>query len=97
MKFGPFGGLEILIIAIVIFLVFFVFGPKNMPKLGTAFGKAIKNFREGMGSTKKEAEEATETKEQPTEAAELVEVIDKPAPGSKPAPSAKAAEKETVE
>ncbi|MDO4853985.1 MAG: twin-arginine translocase TatA/TatE family subunit [Coriobacteriia bacterium] len=97
MKIGPFGGLEILIIAIVIFLVFFVFGPKNMPKLGTAFGKAIKNFREGMGAGKKDAEEESQAKQQPTEAAELVEVIDKPAPGSKPAPSAKQAEKESAE
>ena len=102
MKIGPFGPLELLIIAIVIFVVFFVLGPKNLPKLGTSFGKAIKNFREGMDSGKKNAEatEAApqEAKQEAAQAAELVEVIDKPAPGTKPAPrSAQPAEQEQAE
>ena len=34
---------------IVILLVALVlFGPKNLPKLGSAVGKTVKNFREGM-------------------------------------------------
>ena len=25
-----------------------VFGPKNLPKLGSSLGKTVKNFRDGM-------------------------------------------------
>ena len=35
MKIGPFGPLEIVIILVVILVLF---GPKNLPKLGTAIG-----------------------------------------------------------
>lgn len=103
MKILGMGATEFIIILVVIFLVFFVFGPKNLPKLGTAFGKALKNFREGMGSGKKAAKKdaaPAEAKQEPAQAAELVEVIDKPAPGTKPAPgaaAAKAAEQEKTE
>ena len=93
MKIGPFGIFEIAIILIVILIIF---GPKNLPKLGTAIGKAVKNLREGLGGNKKvkEAEE-TLVKEASQEAPEEieVEVIDKPEPGStasaKPAPKGK--------
>ncbi|MDO5335164.1 MAG: twin-arginine translocase TatA/TatE family subunit [Coriobacteriia bacterium] len=91
MKIFGMGPVEFIIILAVIFLVFFVFGPKNLPKMGTAFGKALKNFREGMGSAKKAAKkEESKTAEEPAQAAELVEVIDKPAPG-------RASEQETKE
>ena len=56
MKIGPFGPLEIVIILVVILVLF---GPKNLPKLGTAIGKAVKNLREGLGGGKK-VEEAEE-------------------------------------
>ena len=42
MKIGPFGPLEIVIILVVILVLF---GPKNLPKLGTAIGKAVKNLQ----------------------------------------------------
>jgi sec-independent protein translocase protein TatA len=57
---------ELLVILAVILLIF---GPKNLPKLGSALGKTVKNLRDGMGGDKEEAE---------TE--ELV--ADKPAPKS---------------
>lgn len=87
MKIGPFGIFEIAIILIVILIIF---GPKNLPKLGTAIGKAVKNLREGLGGNKKvkEAEEVPvkEAKDSTPEEIE-VEVIDKPEPTSaKPAP-----------
>lgn len=47
---------ELLIILAVILLIF---GPKNLPKLGSAIGKTVKGLREGMGAGKKEAEEAS--------------------------------------
>ena len=46
MKIGPFGIVEIIIILVVILIIF---GPKNLPKLGTAIGKTVKNLREGLG------------------------------------------------
>ncbi len=50
MKIGPFGIVEIIIILVVILIIF---GPKNLPKLGTAIGKTVKNLREGLGGGKK--------------------------------------------
>lgn len=67
MKIGPLGIVEILIILAVVLIIF---GPKNLPKLGTAIGKAVKNLREGIGGNKKvkEAKDADD--------GEVVEVID---------------------
>lgn len=42
MNLGP---MEIIVILIVVLLIF---GPKNLPKLGSALGKTVKNVREGM-------------------------------------------------
>ena len=42
MSLGP---LEIIVILVVALLIF---GPKNLPKLGSALGKTVKNVREGM-------------------------------------------------
>lgn len=39
------GGPELLIIVAVALVLF---GPKNLPKLGSAVGKTVKNFRDGM-------------------------------------------------
>ena len=42
---------ELIIILVVILLIF---GPKNLPKLGSALGKTVKGLREGLGSSKKD-------------------------------------------
>lgn len=90
MKIGPFGPLEIVIILVVILVLF---GPKNLPKLGTAIGKAVKNLREGLGGNKK-VEEAEEPASKAESKEEIeVEVIDKPEPGKK-AEAAQEAKKE---
>lgn len=47
MKILGMGMPELLIILVVILLIF---GPKNLPKLGSAMGKTVKNLREGMMS-----------------------------------------------
>lgn len=39
------GGTELIVILLVVLLIF---GPKNLPKLGSALGKTVKNVREGM-------------------------------------------------
>ena len=70
MKFLGMGGPELLIILVVILLIF---GPKNLPKLGSALGKTVKNLREGMADNKKDDEEVEELEEGDEEA-------EKPAP-----------------
>ena len=84
MKIFGLGVPELLIILAVALLIF---GPKNLPKLGSALGRTVKNLRDGMGSKKELEEEAEEP--------------EKPVRKKKPAASAKAAtkeaEKETVE
>lgn len=60
MLFGL-GTPEILIILVVVLVIF---GPKNLPKLGSALGKTVKNVREGMEGEEEEAgEEKTEGEE----------------------------------
>ena len=51
-------GLGVPEILIVLVIVLLIFGPKNLPKLGSAMGKTVKNVREGM-----EGEEDAEDKE----------------------------------
>lgn len=63
MKILGMGMPELLIILVVILLIF---GPKNLPKLGSAMGKTVKNLREGMMSdeNKPEVEEAVDEVEE---------------------------------
>ncbi len=61
MKFLGMGVPELLIILVVILLIF---GPKNLPKLGSALGKTVKNLREGMSDDKQAVEEADEDVEE---------------------------------
>ena len=65
MKILGMGVPELLIILVVILLIF---GPKNLPKLGSALGKTVKNLRDGMG-TGKDVEEAADDDE-------VVEVVE---------------------
>ena len=48
---GPF---ELILIVVVVLIIF---GPKNLPKIGSALGKTVKNVREGMEEGKDELEE----------------------------------------
>ena len=66
MKILGMGVPELLIILVVILLIF---GPKNLPKLGSALGKTVKNLREGIGGDK-EAEEVEEEEEEVEEVEE---------------------------
>ncbi len=50
-----------LIVILAVALV--LFGPKNLPKLGSAVGKTVKNFREGM-----ETDDGGETSTAPAKA-----------------------------
>ena len=55
MKILGMGGLEFVIILVVILLIF---GPKNLPKLGNALGKTVSNLRAGMSEGKKKDKES---------------------------------------
>ena len=35
-------------LALILLVVLVIFGPKNLPKLGSALGKTVKSVREGM-------------------------------------------------
>ena len=74
MKLGGIGVPELLIILAVILLIF---GPKNLPKLGSALGKTVKNLREGMDGSDEEAEGEEEVE------AEEDEEEEEPAPKKK--------------
>lgn len=41
-------GLGIPELVIILVVVLVIFGPKNLPKIGSALGKTVKNVREGM-------------------------------------------------
>ena len=73
MKILGMGVPELLIILVVILLIF---GPKNLPKLGSALGKTVKNLREGMGAGEKDVEEAADDEE-------VEEVVEEPAAAPK--------------
>ena len=60
MKILGMGMPELLIILAVILLIF---GPKNLPKLGGAIGKTVKNLCEGMGGGDKNIVEADDEEE----------------------------------
>ena len=83
MKIGPFGIVEIIIILVVILIIF---GPKNLPKLGTAIGKTVKNLREGLGGGEKlvEADDEEEAVE---------EIVEEAAPAAAPKKTVKVAKK----
>ena len=57
MKILGMGVPELLIILVVVLLIF---GPKNLPKLGSALGKTVKNLRDGMGAGKEDEVEEEE-------------------------------------
>ena len=41
-------GLGVPELLVILLVVLVSFGPKNLPKLGSALGKTVKNVREGM-------------------------------------------------
>ncbi len=47
-------GLGIPELLIIVVVVLVIFGPKNLPKIGSALGKTVKNVREGMEDGKDE-------------------------------------------
>ena len=71
MKILGLGVPELVIILIVALLIF---GPKNLPKLGSALGKTVKNMRAGMDEVNKKVDEAFADDED-EEASDMAEVL----------------------
>ena len=47
---------------IILAIILIIFGPKQLPKLGRAIGKTVRNLKKGMGSDDEQpAEEASST------------------------------------
>jgi len=61
---------ETVIIIILIVVLFVIFGPKQLPKLGKMFGKTMKSVRTGLDEMN--AEMKTEDTPKPAEAGEVV-------------------------
>ena len=87
MKILGLGVPELLIILVVILIIF---GPKNLPKLGSALGKTVKNLRDGMGIDKKDAEADEEGE------AVIEEVVDEEVPAPSADEPAKTVKKKVV-
>ena len=49
--FGRLGPFELLLILAVVLIIF---GPKKLPEIGSAIGKAVQNFREGFKTKQNE-------------------------------------------
>ncbi len=45
------GGLGAPEMLVILFVALLIFGPQNLPKLGSALGKTVKSIREGMQDT----------------------------------------------
>ncbi len=71
MKILGLGVPELVVILIVVLLIF---GPKNLPKLGSAIGKTFKNLREGMDG--KDSKKEKEDGDAPAEEVSPIEVAE---------------------
>ena len=60
-----FGGIGVTELLIILAVVLLIFGPKNLPKLGSALGKTVKNLREGIGNKSEEPEQPAEEEAEP--------------------------------
>lgn len=69
---------------VILLVVLLIFGPKNLPKLGSAIGKTVSNLRSGMNEGKKKAEDEAvkaegdepESKDVPAEIEGEIETIE---------------------
>jgi sec-independent protein translocase protein TatA len=67
------GGMELVVILLVVLVIF---GPTNLPKLGSALGKTVKNIREAIEG---DEEEETEDEAAPKKKAKKIEAADEDA------------------
>ncbi len=72
------GTTELIVILLVVLVIF---GPKNLPKLGNALGKTVKNVREGMEGDEDEDEKSESKKDDAVDVVEDEDDADAPADG----------------
>jgi sec-independent protein translocase protein TatA len=90
MKVLGMGMPELLIILAVVLLIF---GPKHLPKLGSALGSTVKNLRAGLGSSDSEEEteeEIYESEEDSSSQAKAKAIEDVPVKKAAPSKKVKA-------
>jgi sec-independent protein translocase protein TatA len=66
---GPFLGMGVTELIIILVIALLIFGPKNLPKLGSALGKTVKNVRSGLEGQEElpegDADDEDEEEEEP--------------------------------
>ena len=60
-------GMGPLEIGVILIVVLVIFGPKNLPKLGSALGKTVKNVREGMEEGSGDSEPEPDAVDEPVQ------------------------------
>jgi len=55
---GFLGGIGVPELLIILVVVLLIFGPKNLPKLGSAIGRTVKGVREGLDGVNAELDKA---------------------------------------
>ncbi len=71
----PFGGMELVIILVIVIILF---GPSQLPKIGKMIGQTTRSIREGMEPP---AEEARQEKPKPKKPAPEIQPSDQEEPG----------------
>ena len=66
-------GLGPLELVVILLAVLVIFGPKNLPKIGSALGKTVKNVREGMEEGKEDKESEGPVESHDDDAVEVIE------------------------
>ena len=56
---------ELMLILLAVFVIFVIFGPKNLPKLGKMFGSTMKEVRKGMSDFSDEVSAVDEDSAKP--------------------------------
>ncbi len=65
-------GLGVPELVVILIVVLVIFGPKNLPKIGSALGKTVKNVREGMEEGSDDEKPAKKAESSDDDAVEVV-------------------------
>lgn len=68
-------GMGPLELVIVVAIVLVIFGPKNLPKLGSALGKTVKSVREGLDDSSDDTNKKDEKVKSSAKSQEAEDVV----------------------
>lgn len=68
-------GMGPLELVIVVAIVLVIFGPKNLPKLGSALGKTVKSVREGLDDSSDDTNKKGEKAKSSAKSQEAEDVV----------------------